>query len=467
MSPRPLALAALGALVLAAAPAAGQDAVDAGPAGPPPPAATPVAEDAPRPAGLPVIAPGDPLTLEQALRAADERNLTLLTTRAEVEKAEADLYRAWATLAPVANGKLTLTHLDEEKAANLGGTRIVTQQQDSLSGLIEVGLPLVNPSAWMGVRAGRQGERVAELTVAQARQALLLTVAQAYYQALTAVGMIEIYEGQISSTARHLEVARVRLVSGVGSRLDVVRARSDLARTREALIGAHAALGDSRDVLGTLTGVGGLPMPVEIPELPPVSAAEEDLVRAGVEQREDLKLQRALADTAGIQSDMAWMQFLPSLGASWQLTHQFTSPSGFGSQDRTGWAAYLVLNVPIYSQTRYADLDRGRAAARQAELKAEDARANAVLAIRKARRAYLTALDRIAVAAEQAELARETLELTVSEYMAGTGNSLAVSDARRTGREAEIGLVTRRFEAQVALLGLLRATGEDLSILER
>jgi outer membrane protein TolC len=461
MSRRRLSRAVVGALLLVVSPAPGQEPAAVEEPGPPP--STPAAKDAPLPAALPAIPPGAPLTLERALRAADGRNLSLLATRAEIEKAEADLYRAWAALFPAAGGKLTLTHLDEERAMSFGSTRIVTQQQNSLTGALEVGMPLVSPSAWIGVRAGRHGERVAELTVAQARQALLLTVAQAYYQALTAAGMIEVYEGQIRSTARHLEIARVRLVSGVGARLDVVRARSDLARTREALIGAHAALSDSRDVLGTLTGIGGLPMPSEVRELPPVSASEEDLVRSGVERREDLLLQQALADGAGIQVDLAWMQFLPSLNASWQLTHQFTGSNG---QDRTGWAAYLVLSVPIYTQTRYADLDRGRAAARQAELRVEDARLSAVLAIRRARRAYLTTLDRIAVAAEQADLARETLELTVSEYVSGTGSSLAVSDARRTSREAEIGLVTRRFEAQVALLGLLRATGEDLSALQ-
>ncbi len=463
MSARPVHAAVLGAMLLAAWPVDAQDpSIDSEP-GPPP---IPVADDAPLSPALPAIEPGTPLTLEEALRAAEGRNLSLLATGAEIDKAAADLYRAWAALFPAASGRLTLTHNNKEKRANLGGASVVTQHQDTLAGVLEVGMPLVSPSAWTGVRVGRQGERVAELTVAQARQALLLTVAQAFYQALTAAGMIEIYEGQIRTTARHFEIARTRLVSGVGSRLDVVRARSDLVRTREALIGAHAALSDSRDALGTLTGVGGLPMPVESRELPGVSAEEGDLVRSGVERREDLKLQQALAETAGLQVDMAWMQFLPSLNASWQLTHQFTSPTGLGNTDHTSWAAYLVLSVPIYTQTRYADLDRGRAAARQAELRAEDARANAVLEIRRARRAYLTALDRIAVAAEQVDLARETLELTVSEYMAGTGSSLAVSDARRMSREAEIGLITRRFEAQIALLGLLRATGEDLSTLE-
>lgn len=451
---------AFGVLLLATSPVAGQEAVPVEEAGPS--RVTPAPADAPLPRALPVVEPGAPLTLEQALRAAGERNLSLRAARAEIERAEADLYRAWAALFPTASGRLTLTRLDEDRTMNFGGARITTQQQDSLAGAVEVGVPLIAPSAWMGVRAGRQGQRVAELTVAEARQILLLTVAQAYYQALTAAGMIEVYEGQYRSTARHHEIARVRHVSGVGSRLDVVRARSDLARTREALIGAHTALSDSRDALGTLTGLHGLPLPVAAPELTPVSTGEEELVREGTVRRDDLKLREALAEAAAVQIDMAWMQFLPSLAASWQLTHQFT---GTSSQDRTGWAAYLVLNVPIYTQTRYADLDRGRAATRKAELETEDARANATLAIRRARRAYLSAVDRVAVAAEQAELARETLELTISEYLAGTGNSLAVTDARRTSREAEIGLVTRRFEAQVALLGLLRATGEDLSTL--
>ena len=75
----------------------------------------------------------------------------------------------------------------------------------------------------------------------------------------------------------------------------------------------------------------------------------------------------------------------------------------------------------------------------------------------------MTAILKIETASEQADLARETLILVETEYRMGTGSSLAVTDARRTGSEAEINLASKRFEAQSSLLALLRAVGVDMS----
>jgi outer membrane protein TolC len=263
------ALVAL-ALVLTATLAAAQvEKPVAEPEGPPalvvePPPPEPL--DAPLPEGLPTISPGSPITLSEALRRADERNLSLAATRTEIERADAELYLAWAALFPTASGTLTLSHRDHEDTASFGGSEIVTRNQDDLNGAIDVSMPLVNAQMWMGIRAGRTGEEVAELSVQNARQLLLRSVATAYYQALTAKGLIDIQQGQIRSAARHLEIAKTRFRSGVGKRLDVLRAQADVVRAVEQLRAAHTAFENARDALGILTGSGGLPLPVEAAE---------------------------------------------------------------------------------------------------------------------------------------------------------------------------------------------------------
>ena len=116
---RPLRIMIAGLACLAvASPASGQD--DPAPVvaeeGPPDPA-PPEPADAPLPFELPVIAPGEPLTLAQAIELADQRNLTLAATRVELERADAQLKLAWSTLFPVASGTLTYTHYDHEETA--------------------------------------------------------------------------------------------------------------------------------------------------------------------------------------------------------------------------------------------------------------------------------------------------------------------------------------------------------------
>ena len=68
----------------------------------------------------------------------------------------------------------------------------------------------------------------------------------------------------------------------------------------------------------------------------------------------------------------------------------------------------------------------------------------------------------VATARKKATLAAQSLELAENAYENGTGSSLDVTDARRSSRAAEIDLATKRFGAQLALLTLLRAAGEDM-----
>jgi len=412
---------------------------------------------------LPEISPGEPLSFDEALRLADERNASLAATRIDLLSARAGLKRAWAPLMPTVQGTMTMIHNDHEDKVNVGGGgEIIIGRQNTLRGGLQASMPVINGELWSNVSAGRLGLDVAGLTVENVRQELLATVARAFYQALTAKALIDVQVTLLETARRHVEVATTRHVSGVGSRLDVIRARSDVVRLRQDLISAHAAYENARDTLGLLTGKGGLPVPVEGPALSVPSGTSEDLVERAGRERPDLKLSKKSMELSERQLDTSWMQFLPTLAASWQLTHQFTSPSAFGSQDRTRWNALMTLTVPFYSQSRYADLDDKRARALKVKLQAEDQALQAELEVRVAMRGYETSLEQLQAAQEKAALSREALTLAETAYASGTGTSLDVTDASRTGRQDEVTLAIRRFAVQLELLNLLQAVGEDM-----
>ena len=418
------------------------------------------AEEAP---DFPEITPGKQITLSEALKLADQRNLNLNAARTDIIKAQAELYSAWSTLLPVASGNLDFTYHDHADYRQLGetGTTIEVGKQQNLHGGLLVSMPLVSAQAWVGIALGDIGVEVAEVQVEKIRQALLLSVAQAYFQALTARSLIEVQHNQIKSSQRHLAVATIRHRSGTGSRLDVIRAQTELLTAREELLKAHTSLDNSRDALAILIGVKGLPMPVEIPDMPPPEG-EADLLAQAKLKNEDVKLTRALAELADEQVTMSWMNFLPSLYASWTLTQQISEPGGFSSPDNSRWFIGLTLSVPIYDHTRYADLDQKRATLARAELEAEDTRQQVALSVRQARRDYENAIALVATAQKKTTLAAQSLELAETAYENGTGSSLDVTDARRSSRTAEIDLATKRFGAQLALLTLLRTAGEDM-----
>ncbi len=407
---------------------------------------------------------GEAISLARALKLAEERNVNLKAARIELEKVQADLYWAWSTLLPTARGTLSFTYNDHaDKVEIQPGQQITVRKQQSLNGSIQVNLPLVNAQAWLGVGLADLAEQTAQLGVEAVRQALLRSVAETYYAALTAMRMIEVSQAQIAALERHLEIATLRLRTGTGQRIDVVRTRTELVTARESLVNAESLLDSTRYALATLLAQRAKPMPIQA-ELPPDPPDDEQaLIDLAMDQREDLKLKRALVRVSDESLTLAWMSFVPTLNATWQLNQQITDVSQFSDEDKSRWFIGLTLSVPLYDNTRYADLDLARADLKRKQLEAEDAERQATLQVQQAWVDWHKALKVAATAEEKASLAAETQKLAEVAYANGSGSSLEVTDARRVSQQAELDLQVKRFDAQLALLGLLRVTGFDMT----
>jgi outer membrane protein TolC len=159
------------------------------------------------------------------------------------------------------------------------------------------------------------------------------------------------------------------------------------------------------------------------------------------------------------------MRFVPVISSAWSGSYQFTDPGDLGSDDRSRMIAMFSLTVPIYDHFRYGELHSRRALVKKSELEIDNAELGITMEVRKARRDYMAALASAEAARTQADLSKEALSLTEAAYNAGTGNSLDVTDARRTALQSDVNYATRRLEAQTALLRLIYSIGEDLSLL--
>lgn len=402
------------------------------------------------------------LSLAEALELADRNHPSLEAARASLLEAQAQFKASWAALLPVVSGSLVFTHNDKADRVDFGPQSLIARRQDDLAGSLRVDLPLLNGRMWYGVALASVGEEIAELGAEQTRQTLLLSVAQTYYQALTARALVNVNSSQIERNRRHLDSALARVRAGTGSALDVFRARTELVAARELLADARTGLRNTLDALVILTGVTGPVQLRPVGELRAPCLDESQLEQQALARREDLRLARANERLARRRLNSSWMDFLPSLVGSWQFSYQFTDPSSFRATDKARWLYFLTLSVPIYDHTRYADLDAQRAALLRAQAEHRDAEQQALLQIRQTRRDYENAVGQVATAGEKAHLAEKTMELAQAAYENGTGGALEVIDAQRSHLQAQIDLTMKRFSAQLALLRLLRASGENM-----
>lgn len=434
-------------------------------------------------------ASGPEVTLSEAIDAADARNLTLQAARLEMDRADARLAQAWALVIPMATAGLSVVHADHADIVDFGASLseslgpileaagitlpptesdpTVIRRQDTISGTLTAAVSLVNVQNWYTISAARKGRDVARLSVESARQQLLTGVAQAYYLALMSRSLVDMQATQVRAAAHHLDFASKRFASGAGLRIDVVRAQTNLAEARQQLLNARLSLESARDALGVLTGMGGLPMPIDTADLPLPDGDDDTLVKWAIDHRQDLAASRASVVLADRQYGTSWSGFLPTFDMAWQGTYQFTEPSSLSSTDRARWNLMFNLNVPIFQYFTIGNLREAKASARIARLKLDDQRRSAGQEVRQARRDHEAALASATLAEQQAGLAREAMDLAQTAYEAGAGSSLEVTDARRTLTAAEVNRMTRLLQVQVSRLVLHRALGTDVRELAR
>jgi outer membrane protein TolC len=410
----------------------------------------------------PPLRPGYAITLIDAIQQADSSNRSLSAVRIDLQAAAAKLKDSWSILLPNLYGNLGYTLRDHADTTELNGVTVETRAQQEATVGLAASLPLINAQRWMTIDAARAQRDLTTLSVEQTRQELLYTVAEAYYQAATLQRLIAVYAAQSRALERHLETAKARFRSGVGSLVDVRRAETDLVAIREQQIKAVFSLEDTRDALALLIASDEPPMPVNQPQPIPAPARTDE---PALNERWDLKVAESTVSLADKQLTAQWMQFVPTLSASWQYAYALTTLDTPRAYDRGRWFAGLVLSVPLFDYTFYPGLQDQRAVLRQATLRLEQQQAAARTEVLQAQRAVEQAKHLVATAQTKARLADDTLELAQTNYINGQGSALTVIDAQRSSQTAHVDLETRRFDLELTKLGLFRAIGKDIMLL--
>jgi outer membrane protein TolC len=443
------------------------------PAPAPSPALTP--EAVPAPAG-PVLSLSD--VIGRARREGGNPNLVAL--REQVTQAEANLRRAWAALLPKVTATAAITRNSAEaqfafpsfgtaQVPDVNGTPVtvftpgapvepITIQPLVTKSLVaQATLPLVVMPAYFGIANAKQAVEAAEHGATFAEDELLLGITQAYYGAVATRRIVEVAEKQLDTAIQQEKLAnslyRIGEQTKVGPlRASVIRsgAEQDLRRARASHQLAKLAL----------VQLAGIQEPFDVAAPPPVPAPEasaEDLVRTGLQSREDLAARRAGAEIADRAVTGAWWQFAPVVSASGQWMRSNTG--GF-TGDPTTWSATLAASLTVYDGgNRYATLKEAKSQSRAAAANLEATRRQVVTDVQSAAIELDTARGNALAAREQAKLAEETALLVQSQYSAGSATSLELTDATTRRFAASVMAITEELNVDVAVLKLRRSIG--------
>lgn len=400
-----------------------------------------------------VLAQAAPLSLQQAVTIALERNPQRKAALAEDRAAATSIKEAQAGYLP----RLTFyeTAVISNDPVFVFGTRL---RQNRFTAADFALNQLNNPAAignfatrlglqWSvfdsfltraNVRQAASEKASADQRLARADQLVVFRVVQAYYGVLFSARQLEVAEHAATTAQAVMEQSRARFQAGSTVESDFLSAQVDEASRRQEVVKARNALALARAQLNLAMGVtpqheyqtSGPSAPASLQ--PPALAEAE--TRA-LKERPDLKesAQQIAAREAGVQA--ARSAFGPRLNVFAGAEADNVNFVGNGGNN---WTAGAELQFDIFSGgQKKARLEREHAGLERAQSLKQAAEDNVRLEVRRAWYDFDSARQSVEINRMAAEQAEEALRIVNNRYQAGMTTiteMLRSEDAARTAR---------------------------------
>ncbi|MDC0707698.1 TolC family protein [Stigmatella sp. ncwal1] len=409
-------------------------------------------------------ASAEPLTLEQAIQRAAERNEAPLAAQQRSEAAEARVARARAFFFPELSLTGTYTRRLRESVRQVGGETTVIQRYNALGAAATARVVLFDARGFPLYRAARLEGDAAKLDAREARRLVTFEAADAF---LATLGTQQVYEAavrRLDFARQSLQDAQARAQAGLASTNDVTRAELEAASAEVQLAASRGDAQTSRIELGYLLVAPPIEGPLVLPEslLAEASRAPQTLTalaQGAVDRRLDILSAKLKVQALESAAKEPLARLLPALGVSGQ--YRFTNEQGLAGNSGDGSLQVDLTWTLFDGGERYAERREQVALARATALETTALTRRVDVDIQRAQ----VALDNAQAALRQSELAaqqaRKNAEETGILYRQGLSTALTVADASLRLFEAEVAQVRTRYALGVALLDLRAAVGLD------
>jgi len=389
-------------------------------------------------------------------------NLDIAAATARFRQADAQARIAGAALLPSlsATGQESYSRTSGSSASGLtNGGREVVNYSSSLSASYELDFWGKNRDAAQAAEetavANRFDRDVVALTT-------LTTVANAYFQVLSAQDRIRTAQRNIASAERILNAIRERLRAGTGTDLDVAQQESVLANQRALVPPLRQTLDQNINALATLVSrppeavrvVGGSLSQIASPRVTPGLPSEL------LTQRPDIRRQEAQLASATANVGSARAQFFPSIQLTGQGGYQSSALTSLFQPNAAFFNMVGSLTQPIFDGGRIlgnfeftqARQDELLQVYRKTVVQAFADVDNALMSIRQT-------TERLRLQREVVAASRRAFELSEQQLRAGTADIVTVLNTQLTLFQAEDALSQAQLARLLAIVSLYQALG--------
>lgn len=425
--------------------------------------------DADPPSPPATYSPDQPLTLDHAMRLANQDNERIALAGEDYLQALINKSRAAAAFLPTVGLEPAYTVTDRPGGSGSGSGAVGTFGgfQVGAATLRRFEAPVASRINLFNGFGDVARLRRANAVIEQRRRQLLdqqaltlLEVAQVYFQVLRSERLVQVLESSARVQDERVRDIEARQRAGLARSLDVAQTRALAADTRVSLTSARSDARNGRTTLAFLIGVPRVAGPLEHDTAaePAAKAAMESVEtfhQRALDEREDVRAARAAIAAARQSVRAAFSQYYPSVSLNFNA---FLYRENF--EDAGKWTAVLSANLPIFTAGLiHADVREAWSLLRQAALLESLASRQALQDVQIAYDNVAASRDRLTDLRTQADAARDAFNQAEASYRVGLATNLERLAAQSQHLNAELQLASEQFDQSLLVLDLTRFTG--------
>lgn len=304
--------------------------------------------------------------------------------------------------------------------------------------------------------AQRQAQRARQVAYLQYAVNLAddsVAVANGYVQALSAQQQLIVAEDALKAARNVRDAMEHYLAAGVRPAADLRRAQLSVSQSETSLNSARAL---HQTAMLTLAPLVGCPLGREWRlQSPRVNLARQDATLRTDNDRDlpEIIIRRVALEDAELAQDVALNATKPDLS----VLAGYSRVQGVGPS--VNWSVGLSLNLPLNDYEAHANLTASRYRVRQAQSDLEQAHAQASVQLQSAALSVGSAQRQLLLAREQLRFATQVLEDEDARLRAGRSTLLEWQTALSTRATSQVALEQAEADVYLAQLGLWRARG--------
>lgn len=436
-------------------------------------------------------APAAPMTLQQAVAFALGHSAVVLQAKAAEAAAAATLAKMRADNLPLVTAALQ-SEADKQSASNAGTfsqfglqpSTTFTQNTAQLQGTHN----LFNLVDIEGARRAKHAYDAAAANARLAREQTTLDVETSYYAMVQDQQLVTIAQGDVDYNLTLLQIADANFRGGRVAGIDRLKAQVQSLSSQERLASARADAEDARQNLAHLIGASidqrfVVPPSIALPP-PPTDLDVARLTQLALVQRPDVNAAQATYDGSVVANRLVDAPNRPNVlvrGAWGNQTSPYTEAQTYdnciaqkargnpafanvacgGPQTHfftIGVTASFTLPVEDYGTTHTAHTS-ARAAIDRDRQALFDAQQQARLDVDQAVRRFNVQRQNLALAAQSADVARQTAQIAQAQYRVGVIGQSDVTAAQQTYLQAAKDLLAAQIGYVLAVEKIKLATG--------